>query len=91
MVIFYFNYIWNDSFTMHEIFNKFLLNGDNSMLALHLRQPVYTYKACGAFTRHCKKMWKSKETVQLNHIYKSELDRTCFVQDDEIKIDEYST
>ena len=48
---------------------------------LHLRKPQFTYSACGPFTKHCKKIQKFRETGNLNHIYKNELDKTCFVHD----------
>ena len=34
---------------MNEIVNKFLLAGDKFMPEMHLRQPGFTYKACGPF------------------------------------------
>ena len=42
---------------MNEIVNKFLLAGDNIMPKMHLRQPAFTYSACGPFT-------KSKERIE---------------------------
>ena len=41
---------------MKEIVNKFLLAGEKSMLEMHLRQPRFTYSACGPFT-------KNKDTI----------------------------
>ena len=35
---------------MNEIVNKFLLAGDKLMPEKHLKQPVFTYSACGPFT-----------------------------------------
>ena len=32
---------------MNEKVNKFLLAGDKSMPQMHLRQPGFTYSACG--------------------------------------------
>ena len=37
---------------MNEVMNKFLLVGDKFMLELHLKQPGFTYSACGLFTRN---------------------------------------
>ena len=37
---------------MNKIINKFLLTGDKFMPELHLRQPGFTYSACGQFTEH---------------------------------------
>ena len=46
---------------MNEIVNKFLLAGDKSMPELHLRQPGFTYSACGPFTKN-KEKTKTKKT-----------------------------
>ena len=37
---------------MHETVNKSLLTGDKFMLEMHLRQPGFTYSACGPFTKN---------------------------------------
>ena len=37
---------------MNEIVNKFLLVGDKFMQAMHLKQPDFTYSACGPFTKN---------------------------------------
>ena len=37
---------------MNEIVNRFFLAGDKFMPELHLRQPGFTYSACGPFTKH---------------------------------------
>ena len=34
--------------------NKFLSAGETFMSELSLRQPVFTYSACGTFTKHQK-------------------------------------
>ena len=36
---------------MNEIINKFLLVGDK-FIEMHLRQPGFTYSACGPFTKN---------------------------------------
>ena len=36
---------------MNEIINKFLLAGDKFMPEMHLKQPGFTYRACGPFTK----------------------------------------
>ena len=43
---------------MNEIVNIFLLVGDKIMPEMHLKQPRFTYSACGPFTKNNKK--KSK-------------------------------
>ena len=37
---------------MYEKINKFLLSGDRFMLEIHLRQPRFTYSACGLFSKN---------------------------------------
>ena len=37
---------------MNEIVNKFLLVGDKFMPETHLKQPGFTYSACGPFTKN---------------------------------------
>ena len=39
------------SVKMNEIVNKFLLVGDKFMPEMHLKQPGFTYSACGPFTK----------------------------------------
>ena len=34
----------------NSIINQFLLAGDKFMPEMHLRQPSFTYSACGPFT-----------------------------------------
>ena len=36
---------------MNEIANKFLLAGDKLMPGMNLRQPGFTYSACGPLTK----------------------------------------
>ena len=66
---------------MNNIINKFLLAGDKSMPEMHLRQPQFTYSACGPFTKHKQRIQKFKETGDTNYIYKNELDKACFAHD----------
>ena len=39
---------------MNEIVNKFLLEDYKFTPEMHLRQPGFTYSACGPFTKHKK-------------------------------------
>ena len=39
-------------FKMNKIISKFLLIGDKFMPEFHLKQPLFTYSACGPFTKH---------------------------------------
>ena len=63
---------------MNAIENKLLLAGDKFMPEMHLRQPVFTYSACGPFTKNIDILNKSKETGDSGYIHQSELDKTCF-------------
>ena len=66
---------------MNEIVNKFLLVGNKFMPEMHLRQPGFTYSACGPFTINKERIQKFKETGDTNYIYKNELDKACFQRD----------
>ena len=37
---------------MNEIVNEYLLAGDKFMPNIHLKQPRFTYSACGHFTKN---------------------------------------
>ena len=37
---------------MNEIIKRFLLVGDKLMSERHLKQPSFTYSACGPFTKN---------------------------------------
>ena len=66
---------------MNEIIDKFLLSGDKFMPELHLKQPGFTYSACGPFTKHRERIQKFRETGNLKHLYRNELDKAYFAQD----------
>ena len=66
---------------MKNVINRFLIAGDKFMAEMHLRQPQFTYSACGPFTKHKKRIQKFKETGDTNYIYKNELDKACFTHD----------
>ena len=66
---------------MNNVINKFLLAGDKFMPEIDLRQPQFTYSACGPFTKHEQRIQKFKETGDKNYIYMNELDKACFVHD----------
>ena len=66
---------------MNKIINKFLLTGDKSMPELHLKQRGFTYSACRPFTKHGERIQKFRETVNLKHLYRNELDKACFAHD----------
>ena len=66
---------------MNEIVNKFLLVGDKFMPDMHLKQPGFTYSACGPFTKNKERIQKFKETGDTSNIYKKELDKACLQHD----------
>ena len=66
---------------MNKIINKLLLAGDKFIPELHLRQPGFTQSACKPFTKHCKRIQIFRETSNLKHIYKSELDKARLAHD----------
>ena len=66
---------------MNEIINKFLLVGDTFMPEMHLRQPGFTYIACGPFTKNKERIKKFMQTGNTDFIYKNELDKACFQHD----------
>ena len=66
---------------MNEIVNSFFLAVDKFMPEMHLKQPRFTYSACGPFTKSKERIQKLKETGNTNLIYKNELDKACFQND----------
>ena len=66
---------------MNEIVSKFLLAGDKFMPEMHLKQPRFTYSACGPFTKNKERIGKFMQTGDRNFIYKNELDKACFQHD----------
>ena len=66
---------------MNHIINKFLLAGDKFMPEMHLRQPRFTYSACGPFTENKGRIKKFNQTGDSRHIYKNELDKASFQHD----------
>ena len=66
---------------MSAIDNKFLLVGDKFMPEIHLRQPGFTYSACGPFIKHKKRINKFMNTGDTKFIYRNDLDKACFQHD----------
>ena len=60
---------------MNKIINKFLLTGDKFMPELHLKQPGFIY------TKPRERIQKFRETGNLKHLYRNELDKACFAHD----------
>ena len=63
---------------MNEIINKFLLAGDKFMPEMHLRQPGFTYSACGPITKNKEKIQKFTETKDSRYTYQNDLNKACF-------------
>ena len=53
---------------MNEIVNKFLLAGDKFMSEMHLKQPGFTYSACGPFTKN-KEGFKNLRKQEIQAIF----------------------
>ena len=51
------------------------------MSEIHLRQPGFTYSACGPFRRNKERVQKFNETGDSQHIYQNELNKVCFQHD----------
>ena len=66
---------------MNDIINKFLFAGDEFMPEMHLRQPGFTYSACGPFTKNKERIKKFMQTGNTDFIYRNELDKACFRHD----------
>ena len=66
---------------MNEIEKKNLMAGDKFMPEMDLKQPAFTYSACGPFTRNKKRIEKFMKTGNTDFIYINELDKTCFQHD----------
>ena len=66
---------------MNEIVNKVLLAGYKFVPEIQLKQPGFTYSACGPFTKNKERIQKFKETGDTSYIYKNELDKACFQHD----------
>ena len=63
---------------MNEIVKTILLVGGKFMREMHLRQPGFTYSACGPFTKNKERIEKFMKTGNTDFIYKNELDKACF-------------
>ena len=51
------------------------------MLEMLLRQPGFTYSACGLFTKNKESIQKFKETEDSRYVYQNKLDKACFQYD----------
>ena len=55
--------------------------GDKFMSEMQLRQPGFTYSACGPFTKSKERIQKFKQTGDSRYIYRNKLDKPFFQQD----------
>ena len=65
---------------VNEIVNKCLLVGDKFMPEMHLKQPGFTYIACGPFTQSKERIKKFIQTGNTLY-YRNEFDKVCFQHD----------
>ena len=63
---------------MNEIVNKFLLVGDKFMPEMHLKQPGFTYNACGPFTKNKERIEKFMQTGNTDLFIKMSLIKLFF-------------
>ena len=66
---------------MNEIVNKFLLISDKFIPEMHLKQPGFTYSACGPFTKNKERIEKFMQTGNTDCVYKNELGKGCLQHD----------
>ena len=55
-------------YKMNDIINKFLLTGDKCMPEMHLKEPGFTYSACGPFPK-TKNESKSLKRLEIQNIF----------------------
>ena len=51
------------------------------MPEMHLKQPYFTYSACGPFAKNKERIEKFMQTENTDFINRSELDKACFQHD----------
>ena len=51
---------------MNEIVNNFLLAGDKFMPEMYVKQPGFTYSACGPFTKNKERTERFMQTENTN-------------------------
>ena len=68
-------------YQMNEIVNTFFMEGDKFMSAMHLKQPGFTFIACGLFARNKRQLEKYMQTGNADISHRNELDKACFQHD----------
>ena len=61
--------------------NFVIIYKNKFMPEMHLKQPGFTYSACGTFTKSKERIEKFMQTRNKNFIYKNKLDKSCFQHD----------
>ena len=57
------------------------MTGEKFMSELHLKQLGFICRARGTFTKHHGRVQNIRETGNLKHLFRNELDRACFAYD----------
>ena len=52
-----------------------------NLSGMHLKQPGFTYSACGLFNKNKERIEKFMQTANTDFIYRNELDNACFQHD----------
>ena len=55
--------------------------GDKFMSKMHLKQPCFTYSACGPFTKNKGKNWKLYANKKYRPSLQKWVDKACFQHD----------
>ena len=66
---------------INEIVNRFLLVGAKFPPEMHLKQPGFTYTACGPCTKTKERIEKFTQTGNSDFSYRNELGKACFQHD----------
>ena len=66
---------------MNEVVKIFLLACNKFMPEMHLKQPDFTYSACGSFAKNKERIEKFMQTGSTDFIYKYQLDKACCQHD----------
>ena len=69
------------SVKINEVASQSLLAGDKFMSVMYLKEPGFTYSACGPFIKNNERIEKFMQTGNADFIYKNELDKACSQQD----------
>ena len=72
--------MFNTRYKMNDIVNRFLLAGDVFMPESHLREPGYTYRACGLFTKTKQRIQKFQKK-EINNVFVKKINKACFQND----------